>query len=62
MNMKLNPKHICPPNNTLVFALNNDKRIGFVGILLFLDGKYFSMPENIEFKGDFFWIELNTSS
>lgn len=58
--MKLISRKVFPKNNnSLVFAVNNDRRIGFVGMMLFKDYKWYTMPDQSEFLGDFFWVELN---
>ena len=69
--MKLNSRDIYPDNNTMWFAVNNatnssffgsSHSSGFVGIVLFLDGKWYSMPlkEEIDQNNKFFWIDLNS--
>lgn len=67
--MKLNHRSVLPPNNTLHFAVNNRTEnnwfktkhsSGFVGVVLFEDGKWYSMPlkQEVSEYDDFYWIEL----
>jgi|GEM_PF-3481912 len=68
--MKLNPRTVLPPNGTLCFAVNNRSESswfgtressGFVGILLFEDGKWYSMPrkQEVSENDNFMWVELD---
>lgn len=70
--MRLRNKNEFPENNSLVFAVsdskqkisffgsNKNKHRGFVGLVLFLDGKWYSMPEKSEVDNmEFFWIDMN---
>lgn len=70
--MKLKNKNELPENNTLVFALSNaqsspgffsspkHRHRGFIGVVLFLDGKWYSMPDNEEVSDiDFLWIDMD---
>ncbi len=68
--MKLNSRKVYPENGTLCFAVNNRTSSslwgykyssGFVGVVLFENGKWHSMPDKLEISedNDFLWIELN---
>jgi len=67
--MKLNPRTVHPENGTMCFAINDvtitsfwryKHSSGFVGVILFEDGKWYSFPGKVEIDNtnDFLWIEL----
>lgn len=59
--MKLNERDVHPENNTLHFAVRSfGNNPGFVGVVLFKDGVWYSMPGNKEVSqsNQFMWIEL----
>jgi len=56
--MQIKSKQEYPEDNTLVFAINNSSnRSGFVGVVLFKDGKWYTYPDlRSADKLDFSWI------
>lgn len=59
--MKLNERDVHPENNTMHFAIKKGSSPypGFVGIVLFRDGIWYSMPDEIEMKhpvNNFMWV------
>lgn len=69
--MKLNSRNVFPENNTMHFVVNDLVRQptfltrgkierGYVGIALFIDGKWYSMPgkEEITADNNFYWVEI----
>ncbi len=61
--MKLRERDDHPDNNTLHFAIKKSGSLstGYVGIVLFRDGKWYSMPDELEMKhpvNNFMWVEL----
>lgn len=70
--MKLNPKSIKPENNTLCFVItdhvkeesffnmNRSKILqGIVGIALFSDDKWYSVPTGDEITINFQWVSFD---
>ncbi len=68
--MKLNPRNVYPASGTMCFAINNvtitsfwryAHSSGFVGVILFENGQWYSFPgkQKIDDSNDFLWIELN---
>ena len=64
--MKLNPIDVHPENNTMHLAVKipskgNSMYSGYVGVVLFKDGTWYSMPGENEMKppfNNFMWLEL----
>jgi hypothetical protein len=57
--MKLNNKNEHPEEGKLVFLLNDDKRQGFVGVGVFKNGNWYTLPgEDLIDEIDFYWIDL----
>ncbi|HWY35347.1 MAG TPA: hypothetical protein VNX68_11930 [Nitrosopumilaceae archaeon] len=60
--MKLNPMNVHPKNNTIHFAVRDSIWSSPVGLVLFLDGKWYLSPgkEEVGNKEDekFLWIEI----